>query len=102
MPKMKCRTCSGSGKVMGGGMMQWDCEVCDGYGKIEVQDEQKDIDYLLEKTSERYQNAKKEIKGLGKEISDEKAEELLDAELSKQGVKVERKLEVVNDGKKRK
>lgn len=29
----KCRGCAGSGKVMGGGMVPWDCELCDGTGK---------------------------------------------------------------------
>lgn len=83
MGRVKCKNCAGSGKVMGGGMMQWDCEHCDGIGKVDKVDEQKEMDYLLTKSSEQYQQAKGKIKALDDNMTDEKAEALLDAELKR-------------------
>ena len=31
---VNCQKCYGSGKVLGGGMMPWTCDGCDGSGKV--------------------------------------------------------------------
>lgn len=79
----KCLSCYGQGKMMGGGMMQVDCDTCDGRGKVEKPIED-DIDYLLSKESEHYKNAKEKIKSISETISDEQAEKILDEEIEKQ------------------
>lgn len=80
MAKKRCNTCVGSGRVMGGGMMMQDCEVCDGIGKLFIPDDP--IDHIMRKETEAYQNAKAKIKGLDSKMTDKDAENLLDAELA--------------------
>lgn len=70
MKKLRCATCSGSGKVMGGGMIFYDCEECDGKGKIYIKEES-------------YEQAKEKIKALDETLTDEKAKNILDEELRK-------------------
>lgn len=81
MAKKRCNACVGSGRVMGGGMMTQDCEVCDGIGKIFIPDDP--IDHLMRKESEGYINAKNKIKNLDDKLTDKDAEKLLDDELAK-------------------
>jgi hypothetical protein len=75
MPSKKCMVCAGSGKVMGGGMMMWDCDDCDGNGKILIIEEPKD--------SASYKEAIESIKALDPSIDDEKAKEIFDEEFKK-------------------
>lgn len=98
MAYKRCGTCSGSGRMMGGGMMQIDCEQCDGKGKLfEPQDP---ITYLEEvkipakidikemKKSESYKKAKANLKkklSSGKtKPTDAEIEDLLDQALGKE------------------
>lgn len=81
MALKRCKPCSGSGKVMGGGMVFTDCDECNGRGKIEIVEQE--IDYLLAKNTEGYNQAKEKIKKLDDKITDEQAENLLDEELDK-------------------
>lgn len=83
MARKRCTYCQGSGKIMGGGMLLQDCDECYGTGKVEIIDEEKDIEYLVSKQSESYQNAKNKIKALDDNISDQEAEQILDEELAK-------------------
>lgn len=83
MARRRCTFCGGSGKIMGGGMMMQDCDECYGTGKVEIIDEDKELDYLVSKQSESYQNAKSKIKALDDNISDQEAEKILDEELAK-------------------
>lgn len=84
MAKVRCNTCVGSGRVMGGGMMQQDCDDCDGRGKIFI-DEPKE--FKIDKESAHYKKAIKRIKALNKDLSDKEAEEIFDAELKEINVK---------------
>ena len=84
MAKVRCNTCVGSGRVMGGGMMQQDCDDCDGRGKIFI-DEPKD--FKIDKNSNHYKKAIKRIKALNKDLSDKDAEEIFDKELKEIDVK---------------
>lgn len=77
--KKRCVTCHGSGKVMGGGMMMYDCDDCDGRGKIAVIND--DIAELNIRTTESYAKAIDEIKKIDPSITDEKAQEIFDKEL---------------------
>lgn len=79
---MRCASCYGSGKIMGGGMIMKSCDQCNGHGKIEVADD--DIDYLLKKGTDHYKQAKDRIKQSDSSLTDEDAEQMLDEELSKQ------------------
>lgn len=84
MGKVRCNTCVGSGKVMGGGMMMIDCDDCDGKGKIFI-DEQKE--FVIDKNSKHYKEAIKNIKQLNAGITQEKAEEIFEDELKKINIK---------------
>lgn len=68
MAWIRCNACVGSGKILGGGMMQRDCWDCDGRGKVEV--------------DEKYQASIAKIKG-DSNLSDKDAKQLLDDEVSK-------------------
>ncbi len=81
MLSRRCINCAGSGQVMGGGMLIKTCHECDGAGKIKEPEDE--MDYLVSKQTESYQAAKKRLMKKHKDISDEKAESLLDAELKK-------------------
>lgn len=76
MPSKRCSICSGSGKVMGGGMMLWDCDDCDGNGKILI------IETTVQET-ESYNEAIESIKALDPSIDDDKAKEIFDEEFKK-------------------
>jgi|GEM_PF-1447192 hypothetical protein len=84
MAKVRCNTCVGSGRIMGGGMMQQDCDDCDGRGKIYI-DEPKE--FKIDKNSNHYKKAIKRIKALNKDLSDKEAEEIFDTELKEINVK---------------
>jgi len=70
----RCPLCIGTGKMLGGGMIYKSCKTCDGVGKI------KD---LMSKDGDAYKSAKKRIKALDENMTDEVAEKLLDEELGK-------------------
>jgi RecJ-like exonuclease len=77
--KIRCKDCGGSGRVMGGGMMMWDCETCDGVGKIrKVDDEVADLEM---RQTASYRKAIEEIKNMDSSITEEKAQEIFDREL---------------------
>lgn len=85
MTKKRCVPCGGSGQVRGGGMIMINCEHCEGSGKIIIEDD--DLDYLVTKQQESYQKAKKNIKAIDENITDEQAERILDDELNKSKTK---------------
>lgn len=87
MTKVRCNTCVGSGKVMGGGMMQQDCDDCDGRGKIFINEEQK---FEIDKNSKHYKEAIRNIKNIHEGITNEKAEEIFEDELQKINLKDEK------------
>lgn len=80
MERIRCSTCAGSGQVMGGGMMMWDCDHCDGKGKITKIEPTK---FKLKKESPRYKKAVKEIQKLDPNLSEEEAQKVMDDELAK-------------------
>jgi RecJ-like exonuclease len=67
--KYNCKSCQGSGRIRGGGMIEEDCKNCQGTGK--------------DLKAESYDNAKNKIKELDKNMSDDEAKKLLDEELQK-------------------
>jgi len=75
--KVRCKTCHGSGKVMGGGMMLQDCEDCDGRGKIEYEDFYEDV-----KNSPEYNKAVDKI-AQNENVSQDKAKEMFEDEFNK-------------------
>ena len=80
MAKVRCNTCVGSGKVMGGGMMQQDCDECDGRGKLFVDEPKKTV---IDKNSKHYKEAIRNIKALNKDITNEEAEDIFEEEMTK-------------------
>lgn len=66
----RCTVCTGSGKIMGGGMMLQDCDECDGLGKIT------DLK-LAEK------EAITKIKACDPNLTEKDAQKVLDEELTK-------------------
>lgn len=78
MNKKRCNRCSGTGRVMGGGMIMWDCKHCDGTGKIF-----EEPDFEMKKDTEEYKKTKKKIKDLDPKMTEKQAEKLLDEELVK-------------------
>ena len=86
--KTRCLPCAGSGRVMGGGMMMADCDICDGVGKVKVVEDE--IDFLTMKQTEGYQNAKKRLQAKNENLSDNEAEKLLDEAFEKEKPLVKR------------
>lgn len=84
MKKVRCDTCVGSGKVMGGGMMHVDCDDCDGKGKIFVDEEK---EFFIDKNSKHYKDAIHKIKSIHDGITSEKAEEIFEDEFKKINIK---------------
>ena len=80
MELTRCKYCSGSGRMMGGGMLMKDCDQCNGKGKIE----KVEIDLPQAKKTDGYKNAKKRLKESNKSLSDTDAEKILDTELQKE------------------
>ena len=78
MTKTRCKTCVGSGKVMGGGMLLSDCDDCDGVGKIYTKEP---VEIVT--SSPRYQEALDKIKALDKNITDEEAKDIFNKELER-------------------
>lgn len=78
----RCRTCQGSGTIMGGGMIYHDCEECHGSGK--VQKAKDEISYLEVKQSESFQDAIAEIKSIDPKLSNNDAEKLFEKQFYKQ------------------
>lgn len=81
MEKIRCKSCVGSGKVMGGGMIIKDCDQCDGTGKIYVKEKKEQFE--IEKNNKHYKKAIKNIKGLDNKITDQEAEKIFHEELEK-------------------
>ena len=96
MAKVRCNTCVGSGKVMGGGMMQQDCDECDGRGKLFIDEAPK---FEIDKNSKHYKEAIRNIKSLHEGISNEKAEEIFEDELNKINLKDEKSNAKSSDSK---
>lgn len=69
----RCVACYGSGKMMGSGMIQHDCDACDGVGKVDK------TDYAA---SEVYKEARDEIMR-EHNISESEAATLLDNAINK-------------------
>lgn len=51
-----CRVCTGSGKLLGMGMMYVECRNCDGYGTLEKKEERKEV-VIVDKRSKSYKDA---------------------------------------------
>lgn len=79
--RKRCKDCNGSGKVLGGGMMQTECDTCEGRGRIEVIKDE--IEELNKRSEERIKRAITEIKASYSKISDEEAKKIFDEELEK-------------------
>jgi len=74
-----CLNCSGSGTVMGTGMLSHDCYVCDGEGKTSnLESEIAKIKPIVDRKAPAYKSAIKEIMSVNKNISREQAETLFD------------------------
>ena len=82
MSKKRCSDCGGSGRVMGGGMINHDCDTCFGSGKVE--EINNEIDYLEIKNTEAYSKAKKRLKKKHVELSDDEADKLLSEAFEKE------------------
>lgn len=82
MMKKMCVPCSGSGRLMGGGMMMMDCDSCNGKGNMDHVDDE--IDYLNMKNNESYKKAKKRLQKKHPNLSDGEAEQLLDDAFEKE------------------
>lgn len=87
MSKVRCSACVGSGRVMGSGTIQQDCEECDGKGKLFVDEEK---EFVIDKNSKHYKEAIKNIKNIHEGITNEKAEEIFEDELKKINLKDEK------------
>lgn len=73
----RCKSCLGSGRVMGGGMIFKDCEHCDGDGKIsDIPTKTVADPRLIDKRTARYKSAIKRIKELDATITDDQAEKM--------------------------
>ena len=86
MPLVRCNACVGSGRVMGGGMMTWDCDQCEGSGKIDPDKDSKHKQpekFKMDKESKHYKKAIKKIKALDIKLTDKDAENIFDDELAK-------------------
>lgn len=66
----RCKSCAGSGKLRGSGMIMQDCHYCGGSGSINIIELS---DIKIDKESKQYKEAIKKIKGLNTSITDEKA-----------------------------
>lgn len=75
----RCFACAGSGQVMGGGMMQWDCGNCDGKGKVFVEPDPKEL--LKDKDNPHYKKAVKKLRKLDKTLTEKTAQEMFDKEI---------------------
>lgn len=82
MERIRCNICAGSGQVMGGGMLMWDCDKCDGSGKIIKEQPKK---FAIKKESKHYKKAIKELQELDPNLTDEDAQKVMDEELAKAG-----------------
>lgn len=56
----RCSSCAGSGRMLGGGMIQRNCDNCDGSGKLSHVDDE--MGYLELKQSQRFEEAKDQLK----------------------------------------
>lgn len=84
--KIRCKRCSGSGIVMGGGMMRVDCDDCDGNGKV-YPDFDDDVslakDFVIDKRSKSYREAIKKLKSIHPDMSDSEISEIFEKEFEK-------------------
>lgn len=74
--KNVCLSCQGTGMLIGNGMIMRDCHYCEGVGQFEVPDED-ELNYLEIKQTERFADAKAELKKEFPEMSDKDADELM-------------------------
>lgn len=85
---MICLRCSGSGQVLGNGLIIDDCKTCKGVGKIydkQPLSEDSPIQPSVDKRSRSYKAAIKEIQSVNKEMTLKDAENLFDKIYKKQG-----------------
>jgi RecJ-like exonuclease len=80
MQKRRCPSCGGSGTMRGGGMMEEECKQCDGKGQKDFVED--DINFLEEKSTEKYREAIDEIKR-DTNLSEGDSEKLLDKQIRK-------------------
>lgn len=74
----KCLVCYGSGTMMGGGMMQRNCDHCDGTGKVVKQ-----IEDVLAKDTEAYKELLAKVKVIDISLTDAQVDEICATELAK-------------------
>lgn len=77
----RCIPCAGSGKLMGSGFMQVNCNHCNGKGKID--EPENEIDYLHLKTTEGYKKAIDKIMATNDKITQEQATKIFEKEFNK-------------------
>jgi hypothetical protein len=77
MSGLRCLSCAGSGKVMGGGMIYKDCMECNASGKRTT------LDVVMNKESEEYKISLEKIKSLDDKLTNDDAKKLLDDELQR-------------------
>lgn len=75
----RCQPCTGSGRVMGGGMIIKDCLECSGKGYIIVPDNE--LDFLAAKQTESFIAAKNRLMKKQKGLTEEEADKLLEKAL---------------------
>lgn len=61
---MRCHGCYGSGKMMGGGMMQKRCDTCEGSGRIDIDANESALANVLRETPKPEITVKKSRKRL--------------------------------------
>jgi hypothetical protein len=81
----RCLMCIGSGRMMGGGMLEQDCDGCHGRGftSKDVNFDMASKDIKIDKNSKHYKKAIKNIKALSDKITDKEAEEIFEKEFKK-------------------
>jgi DnaJ-class molecular chaperone len=76
----RCKVCTGSGRVMGGGMIMKDCDHCNGYGTV---NEQSQPVIKIDKESKGYKEAINSIKALDSSMTDDQAKDIFEKEFAK-------------------
>ncbi|CEG60941.1 hypothetical protein [Legionella micdadei] len=74
---MLCYRCKGTGKYFGNGMIQTDCDKCDGYGNSWSENDSDNLSHRsIDKRSKAYKDAIKDIMKLDPKISRQEAEKM--------------------------
>lgn len=81
---MLCYRCNGTGKYLGNGMMQTDCNICDGLtGTTGAKDSIATKDVKIDRRSQSYKDSIKEIMALNPDLTKEDAVKLFDETYNK-------------------